>query len=116
MNSLPGENMRKARLSILVLLIMLLTGCVSFSNLVHDPAEDAFVRSSLHKATEDERNGDYLEALKHYRIALTIDSSNPDAAGGRNRVEIILKNSAEENYKRGLEAERQGRANRAALP
>ena len=113
MNSLSGESMKKAGLSILVLVMIFLTGCMNFSHLVHDPAEEAFVKASLRKATENEARGDYFEALKHYKIALTMDSSNPDAAEGRNRVETFLKNSAEESYRRGLEAQKQGRYDEA---
>jgi tetratricopeptide (TPR) repeat protein len=105
--------MRKTGLSILVLLVLLLAGCISLSHRVHEPAEEGFVRVHLHKAAESERRGDSLEALKHYKIALTIDSANPEAAEGRNRVETFLKNSAEESYRRGLEAQREGRHDEA---
>jgi tetratricopeptide (TPR) repeat protein len=113
MISQSGESMNKTGLSILVLVMIFLTGCMNFSHLVHDPAEEAFVKAYLHKAAENETRGDYLEALKHYKIALTIDSSNPDAAEGRNRSETFLKNSAEESYRRGLEAQKQGRYDEA---
>jgi tetratricopeptide (TPR) repeat protein len=113
MISQSGESMKKTGLSILVLVMISLTGCVNFSQLVHDPAEEVFVKDHLRKATENETRGDYLEALKHYKIALTMDSSNPVAAEGRNRVETLLKNSAEESYRRGLEAQKQGRYDEA---
>jgi len=113
MISQSGESMKKTGLSILVLVMISLTGCVNFSQLVHDPAEEVFVKDHLRKATENETRGDYLEALKHYKIALTMDSSNPDAAEGRNRVETHLKYSAEERYRRGLEAQKQGRYDEA---
>jgi tetratricopeptide (TPR) repeat protein len=109
MISQSGESMKKTGLSILVLVMIFLTGCMNFGHLVRDPAEEVFVTVHLRKATESETRGDYLEALKHYKIALTMDSSNPVAAEGRNRVETLLKNSAEESYRRGLEAQKQGR-------
>jgi tetratricopeptide (TPR) repeat protein len=105
--------MKKTELSILMLLMMLLTGCTSFIRVMYEPAEETFVKAYLHKAAEHERSGDHLEALKHYKIALTVDDSNPKATEGRIRVEAFLKNSAEESYRRGLEAQKQAKYDEA---
>lgn len=107
------ESMKRSGLPVLVLFMMLLTGCMRFNHLAHEPGEESFVRDHLHKAAENERTGDYLEALKDYKIALTVDARNPEATQGVNRVQALLKSSAEENCRRGLEAQKQGRHDEA---
>jgi len=101
--------MKRMELSILMLFMTFLNGCMSFSHFERERVEETFVNVHLHKAAEHARGADHSEALKNYKIALTVDSSNPEATEGRNRVEALIKNSAEESYRRGLEAQKQGR-------
>ncbi len=101
--------MKQTGSSIFILLVFFVGGCVSFPQFGHEPAEESFVKTHVQKGTEHERSGDYPEALKHYKMALTVNAANPQAVEGRSRLEANLKNSAEESYRKGLEAQKQGR-------
>ena len=113
MNIQLSESLKKGGAPILAVVMMLLTGCMNLGHLVQEPAEKTFVSDCLRQAAENERKGDQLEALKHYKIALAMDSNNVDAAEGRNRVETSLRSSSEESYRRGLEAQKRGRSEEA---
>ncbi len=118
-----SENMRKIdRLLLLLvaLFIAIMTGCTNFKEAmrkemitVFESREDRFVEACLQKARQYEKGGDQVEALKQYKIALTVDPSRQEAIEGRSRLQAILKSSAEEHYKKGLEQERQGKYGQA---
>jgi tetratricopeptide (TPR) repeat protein len=107
-------------LLLVALVIASMTGCTNFRQLIEEEMnpvlgsrEDRFVEECVQKARQHEKGGDRVEALKQYKIALTVDPSRHEAIEGRNRLQAILKSSAEEHYKKGLEQDRQGKYGQA---
>jgi tetratricopeptide (TPR) repeat protein len=95
-------------------------GCTDFQKIIPkeviaglENREGRFVKAHLQKAREREKGGDYVEALKQYEIALTVDPSCQEAMAGGSRLEALLKSSAEEHYKKGLELKRHGKYGQA---
>ncbi len=71
--------------------------------------EEKFVKEYLQMGQMYENKGDLVAALKQYKLAMTVDPGNQDAIENRNRVEIELRNLAEEHYKVGLKFRKEGR-------
>jgi tetratricopeptide (TPR) repeat protein len=115
--------MKKTSTSLLLLVglsVGIVPGCTDIQKIIPkeviaglENREGRFVRARLQKAREYEKGGDYVEALKQYKIALTVDPSCQEAVAGGSRLEAILKSSAEEHYKKGLELKRQGKYGQA---
>ena len=58
---------------------------------------------------EHEDRGEWVEALRDYKIALTLSPTNPQAANGRKQMEDRLKTLAEEQYKEGQHLQKEGK-------
>ena len=71
--------------------------------------KESFLKDSLQKGKEYEAKGDLVKALKHYKVAMTIDPSDQTALEGRNRVEEGLHSLAEEHYRVGLKLDKEGK-------
>ena len=63
----------------------------------------------LGRGRDYEGKGDPVEALKQYKIALTVDSENQEAIDGKDRLESSLRNAAEEHYQMGLKFQKEGK-------
>ena len=101
----------KTRFSVLVFIVGVwaLAGCASIPrNPFQAPSAEDFLDHTLLTAAEEERRGDPVEALKQYRIALTVSPDNPQALQGRSRLEKRLTILAEEQYKAGEQLQREG--------
>jgi tetratricopeptide (TPR) repeat protein len=114
------KKISQAVLLLFALFISGMTGCANFKQVIRkemstvlQSREDRFVEACIQKARQYEKGGDQVEALKQYKIALTVDPSRQEAIEGRSRLEAILKTLAEEHYKRGLEQDRQGKYGQA---
>ena len=71
--------------------------------------KEPFFKDSLKKGKEYEAKGDLIKALKHYKVAMTIDPSHQEALEGRNRIEAGLRSLAEEHYRVGLKFGKEGK-------
>ncbi len=71
--------------------------------------EEGFVMESIARASEFEAAGQLSEALRQYKIALTVRPNARSAKEGRDRVEKTLRESAEEHYKAGLRVQKEGK-------
>ncbi len=71
--------------------------------------EELFVRDSLARAKDLEASGQLPEALRQYKIALTVAPGDRTAKEGRERVEKALRKGAEERYKAGLRFQKEGK-------
>jgi len=71
--------------------------------------EDRFVMDSLARAGEFEDAGKLPEALRQYKIVLTVRPDDGTAVKGRERVEKALRKSAEEHYRAGLRMQKEGK-------
>jgi tetratricopeptide (TPR) repeat protein len=72
-------------------------------------SEEAFVRDSVARAKGLEASGQLPEALRQYKIALTVRPNDRMAKEGRERVEKALRKGAEEHYKAGMRLQKEGK-------
>jgi len=75
--------------------------------------EDRFVRDSIARAKDHETAGQLPEALRQYKIALTVRPDDRVAKEGRERVEKALRKDAEEHYRAGLRMQKEGKQSQA---
>ena len=71
--------------------------------------EDRFARDSLARARGFEASGQLPEALRQYKIALTVWPNDRMAKEGRERVEKTLRKGAEGHYRLGLRMQKEGK-------
>ena len=90
--------------------IWCLTGCAHFAEerLEESPGE-IFLKNSLQKAAFHESKGEWVEALREYKIAFTLSPTNRKALEGRRRAEARLRLLAEEQYIMGLDLQKAGK-------
>jgi tetratricopeptide (TPR) repeat protein len=88
----------------LIFLLVLLAGCAQLGT--KSPAQLA--KEYTAKAKEYEEKGDLVEALKQYKLVLTVDPENKLAQEKRATLEPQLNKLAEEHYQNGLKYYRQG--------
>jgi len=87
-----------------------LTGCAHFGmQAPKTPTQEEYLGRTLQKAAECESKGEWVEALRAYKIALTVSPANPKALDGRTQMEARLKNLAEEQYRVGQDLQKQGK-------
>ncbi|MCK5420484.1 MAG: hypothetical protein KAI93_18295, partial [Desulfobacterales bacterium] len=94
----------KAAISGIIFLIFLIAGCAGFGS--KSPAQLA--KEYTAKAQAYEKKGDLVEALKQYKLVLTVDPQNKLAQEKRATLEPHLNKLAEEHYRTGLKYYRQG--------
>jgi tetratricopeptide (TPR) repeat protein len=88
-----------------IFLILLIGGCAQFGT--KSPAQLA--KEYTTKAQEYEEKGDLVEALKQYKLVLTVDPENKLAQEKSATLESQLNKLAEEHYQSGLKYYRQGK-------
>jgi tetratricopeptide (TPR) repeat protein len=75
--------------------------------------EERLVRDSIARAKQFEASGQLPEALKQYKIALTVRPDDRMAKEGRERVEKALRKDAEQHYRAGLRMQKEGQLSQA---
>jgi tetratricopeptide (TPR) repeat protein len=75
--------------------------------------EDRFARDSIERAQKFEAAGQLTEALRQYKIALTVWPNDRVAKEGGERVQKALRRGAEEHYKAGLRLQKEGKQQQA---
>ena len=75
--------------------------------------EERFARDSIARANEFEASGQLPEALRQYKIALTVRPDDRTAKEGRERVEKALRKGAEQHYRAGLRMQKEGKQSQA---
>jgi tetratricopeptide (TPR) repeat protein len=101
----------KAMLAVLVVLVAIVAGCAAREVKKEASAEEKarLAKEYLSKAQQQETQGDWVEALEGYKLALTVDPENQMALEKRAAIEKKLDGLAEENYKAGVALQRMGR-------
>ena len=84
-------------------------GCATFGERPHEVVKEDLFKEYLQKGRECEDKGDPVEALKQYKLAMTVDPANKEVIDGSNRVETALRSLAEKHYKAGLELDKTGK-------
>ena len=87
-----------------VFLVVLIAGCAQFGT--KSPAQLA--KEYTAKAKEYEEKGDLVEALKQYKLVLTVEPENKLAQEKNATIEPQLNKLAEQHYQKGLKYYRQG--------
>jgi tetratricopeptide (TPR) repeat protein len=97
-----------------LIMISCMTGCAHLGKETRKiSTEEEFLERSLHEAAEHETRGEWVEALRHYKIALTLSSGNSQAIDGRRQMEERVKSLAEERYKVGQRYRKEGKLEEA---
>ncbi|MFH1293869.1 MAG: LysM peptidoglycan-binding domain-containing protein [Pseudomonadota bacterium] len=84
-------------------------GCATFGERPHEVVKEDLFKEYLQKGRECKDKGDLVEALKQYKLAMTVDPANKEVIDGSNRVETALRSLAEKHYKAGLELDKAGK-------
>ena len=87
----------KAEIISVILLLILLIGCASGPK-----SPETLAKEYTAKAQQYEEQGDLVEALKQYKLVLTVDPENQLAQQKTATLEPQLKKLAEEHYKSGI--------------
>jgi tetratricopeptide (TPR) repeat protein len=91
----------------LILFATVLFGCAVIDYLPGSPA--AVAKGYLAQGRESENAGDWVEAARYYRLALTVEPQNKQIAESLKRVEAKRLKLAEAHYRKGLGYLRQGK-------
>ncbi len=105
--------MRRSQILLSIILVGPVIGCAPMvkkplEKIVEVP-EERFVKNYLQKGLEYEDKGDLVEALKQYKLAMTVSPSNQEITENHHRVEMELRRSAEEHYRLGLNFHKRGK-------
>jgi tetratricopeptide (TPR) repeat protein len=87
----------KAEIISVILLLILLIGCASGPK-----SPETLAKEYTAKAQQYEKQGDLVEALKQYKLVLTVDPENQLALQKKATLEPQFQNLAEEHYKNGV--------------
>jgi len=87
-----------------IFLVVMIVGCAQFGT--KSPAQLA--KEYTAKAKEYEEKGDLVEALKQYKLVLTVEPENKLAQEKSATIEPQLNKLAEQHYQKGLKYYRQG--------
>jgi tetratricopeptide (TPR) repeat protein len=88
----------KAEIISVVLLLLLLVGCAT----VGTKSPETLAKEYTQTAQQYEEQGDLVEALKQYKLVLTVDPENQLAQQKTAALEPQLKDLAEEHYRSGV--------------
>lgn len=87
----------------MVLFTLVVSGCISSSNKANS------IDAHIAKAESLEKESRFSSALEQYKLALTIDPKNEIASQRKEKLQLILKKSAQAHYLQGLEFDKQGK-------
>ena len=88
----------KAGIISVVFLLVLVVGCATFGT----KSPETLAKEYTAKAQQYEKKGDLVEALKQYKLVLTVDPANQLAQQKSAALEPQLQKLAEEHYKNGI--------------
>ena len=90
-----------------------IVGCVSTAGTPFKSSlqtqEERLFEEYVQKGRAFEEEGDPVEALKHYKIALTIKPENREALDSRNRLDALLDAEAKDHFAKGVELQGEGK-------
>lgn len=110
--------MREKRALIWIILVVAVAGgCATLSKKppkkIAKVTEKKLFHAYLQKGREYEAKGDLVEALKQYKLAVTVNPSDRMAIENHNRLEKTIRQSAKTHYKVGLKFHKAGQHDRA---
>ncbi|OPX35787.1 MAG: hypothetical protein B1H12_08420 [Desulfobacteraceae bacterium 4484_190.2] len=84
-------------------------GCATPGERPHGIVKEDLFKEYVEKGRDCEGKGDLVEALKQYKLAMTVDPANKGVVDSSNRVETALRSLAEKHYKAGLRLDKAGK-------
>ncbi len=84
-------------------------GCTTFGERPHEVVKEDLFKEYLQKGRDCEDKGDLVEALKQYKLAMTLNPASKEVIDCSNRVETALRRLAEKHYKAGLTLDKAGK-------
>jgi tetratricopeptide (TPR) repeat protein len=91
----------------LILVATVLFGCALIEKQLQTP--NAVAKGYLSQGRASENAGDWVEAARYYRLALTVEPQNKQITESLKRVEANRLKLAEAHYRKGLAYLRQGK-------
>ena len=91
----------------LILVATVLFGCALIEKQLQTP--NAVAKGYLSQGRASENAGDWVEAARYYRLALTVEPQNMQVADSLKRVQAKRLKLAEAHYRKGLGYLAQGR-------
>jgi tetratricopeptide (TPR) repeat protein len=111
--------MKKNRVLIWIVFFLVVTGgCATIKEKVDGlfgPKDKELVQAYMQSGQEHENKGNIVEALKQYKLALTVDPQNKEAIEKSSRLEKKMHVLAEEHYREGLKLNNKGKYKSARL-
>ena len=86
-----------------------LCGCATLGKTSPEVSVEHYFEQYLQKGWECEVNGYLVQALKQYKLAMTVNPLSHVAIDSVNRVEKKLRSSAEKHYKAGIKLNNEGK-------
>jgi len=93
---------------VIVCFAILITGCAVPIKEVPRDRMTNLSQGYLQTGIHHEAAGDLVAALRNFKLALTVDPNNQEAAKSCNRLITEIRSSAKKHYDRGLTLERKG--------
>jgi len=106
--------MKKIRiLGLDILLVVMIGGCAGIQEKPTAFGGTKLAQAYLQQGQHYENQGDLVEALKQYKLALTVDPGNRELAEKSSRLEENMHALAKKHYQAGLKFRRKGKYYRA---
>lgn len=97
----------------ILFLLALVIGCAQTQPMAKAPSPSDLVDHYISKALEFENKRDLVQAIEHYRLALTVDNQNPLAKEKIAQLQNTLEKRVEQHYRNGLDFYQKGEYSRA---
>lgn len=102
--------MKKIRVLILGVLIgVMIGGCAGIIEKFTGSKNKELVQNYIRSGQEYENKGDLVQALKQYKLALTVDPKNKEAIEKRDLLEKNMRILAQEHYRKGIKLRKKGK-------
>ena len=96
----------------ILVFIASVAGCATFGTKPHEVSGERFFEEYLHKGHGHEIRGDLVEAIKQYKLAMTVNPANQEVGDSIKRVKKALRELAEKHYGAGLKFYNEGKYGR----
>jgi tetratricopeptide (TPR) repeat protein len=102
--------MKKIRVFILGVLIgVMIGGCAGIKEKFTGSQKEELVQTYIKTGQDYENKGDLVQALKQYKLALTVDPKNEEAIEKSGLLEKNMRILAEKHYRNGLKLRKKGK-------
>jgi tetratricopeptide (TPR) repeat protein len=105
--------MKKIRVLGLGVLLVMIAGCAGIQEKPTAVRDTNLAQTYLQKGQHYENQGDLVEALKQYKLALTVDPGNRELAEKSSQLEENMNALAKKYYEAGLNFRKKGRYHQA---